>query len=63
MLKNAIRVAAIGGISINIHVSWILIFVLVTWTLAVGYFPENYPDWSRPLYWTVGLVTLSLIHI
>lgn len=63
MLSNAIRVARIGGISINIHVSWILIFVLVTWTLAVGYFPQNYPDWSRSLYWTVGLVTSVLFFV
>ncbi|MDH4207996.1 MAG: site-2 protease family protein, partial [Anaerolineae bacterium] len=63
MLKNAIRIARIGGISINIHVSWILIFILVTWSLAAGYFPQNYPDWSRTLYWAVGLVTSILFFV
>jgi Zn-dependent protease/predicted transcriptional regulator len=63
MLKNAIRVARIGGISINIHVSWILIFVLVTWSLAVGYFPQNYPDWSQILYWSVGVGTSLLFFV
>jgi Zn-dependent protease/CBS domain-containing protein len=60
MLKNSIRIARIGGISINLHVSWILIFILITWTLAGSYFPQNYPDWSLSLYWTVGLVTSVL---
>jgi Zn-dependent protease/predicted transcriptional regulator len=63
MLKNSIRIARIGGISINIHVSWILIFVLVTWTLAGSYFPQNYPDWSLSLYWTVGLATSILFFV
>jgi Zn-dependent protease/CBS domain-containing protein len=63
MLRNAIRVASIGGISINIHVSWILIFVLVTWSLAAGYFPQNYPDWSQILYWSVGVATSLLFFV
>jgi Zn-dependent protease/CBS domain-containing protein len=60
MLRNSIRIARIGGIAINIHVSWILIFILVTWTLAGSYFPLNYPRWSLPLHWTVGVVTSVL---
>ncbi len=60
MLKNSIRIARIGGISINLHVSWILIFVLVTWTLAGSYFPRNYPIWGLTLYWIVGLATSVL---
>ncbi len=63
MLKNSIRIARIGGISINIHVSWFLIFILITWTLAVSYFPLNYPAWSPALYWTVGLVTSILFFV
>ncbi len=60
MLRNSIRIASIGGISINIDASWILIFILVTWTLAGGYFPQEHPDWSPVLYWTVGLITSLL---
>ncbi len=63
MLKSSIRIARIGGIAVNIHVSWILIFILVTWTLARSYFPQNYPDWSLTLYWTVGLATSLLFFV
>jgi Zn-dependent protease len=63
MLRNSIRIARIGGISINIHISWILIFILVTWTLAAGYFPQNYPHWSRPLSWSVGVITSILFFV
>ena len=60
MLKNSLRIARIGGVSVNIHVSWILIFVLVTWTLAGSYFPRNHPNWPLSLYWTVGLAASVL---
>jgi Zn-dependent protease/predicted transcriptional regulator len=63
MLKNSIRIARIGGISINIHVSWILIFILVTWTLAVGYFPQYYPHWSPVLSWGIGVITSILFFV
>jgi len=63
MLRSSIQIAKIGGIAINIHVSWILIFILVTWTLAGSYFPLNYPDWSLPLYWMVGLATSVLFFV
>ena len=63
MLRNSVRIARIGGISINIHVSWIVIFVLITWTLAGSYFPQNYPDWPLSLYWTVGLATSVLFFV
>ncbi len=63
MLRSSIQIAKIGGIAINIHVSWILIFILVTWTLAGSYFPLNYPDWSPTLYWAVGLATSVLFFV
>jgi Zn-dependent protease/CBS domain-containing protein len=63
MLRSSIQIARIGGIAINIHVSWILIFILVTWTLAGSYFPLNYPNWSLTLYWTVGLTTSILFFV
>jgi len=63
MLRGSVQIAKIGGIGINIHVSWILIFILVTWTLAGSYFPQNYPHWPLYLYWTVGLATSVLFFV
>jgi Zn-dependent protease/CBS domain-containing protein len=63
MLRGSIQIAKIGGIAINIHVSWILIFILITWTLAGSYFPQNYPNWSLALYWTIGLATSILFFV
>jgi Zn-dependent protease len=40
--------------------NWFLIAALVTWSLAAGYFPQEYPTWKAVTYWIVGLVTAGL---
>jgi Zn-dependent protease len=47
----------VGGIPIRVHLSWLLVFGLVTWSLAGGYFPSEYPGWTMPAYWLIGAVT------
>ncbi len=43
------------GFEVKIDISWILLALLITWTLAVGLFPRTYPDLSRPTYWWMGV--------
>ncbi|MGB9005483.1 MAG: site-2 protease family protein [Candidatus Aminicenantales bacterium] len=63
MFKHKWRVARIFGITINIDPSWLVIFILFTWSLAGYYFPQNYPHWSKGLAWGLGLLTSLLIFI
>jgi len=42
------------GFSVRIDASWILIAILVVWSLASGFFPHYYPDLSRATYWWMG---------
>lgn len=50
----------VWGIPIRIHPSWFLIFALVAWSLAAGYFPVEYPGWGRATYWLVAAATSVL---
>lgn len=59
-MMNHIKVGRIREIPIGVHPSWFLIFGLVTWSLASGYFPLEYPGLSIPAYWVMGLVTSLL---
>jgi len=43
--------------------SWFLIFVLITWTLAVGYFPSEFNNWPTAEYWIVGGVTAVMLFV
>lgn len=60
-MKHTWRLGKIFGIDINIDSSWLVIFILFTWVLAGSYFPRAHPDWSRSLYWVMGLVTSLLV--
>jgi len=59
----AVKVARVFGIPVFVHASWLVIFFLVAWTLATGYFPERHPDLSRTAYWARGLVTSLLFFV
>ena len=48
------------GIPIYLHISWFVIFALVTVSLSIYYFPEKYPHWNVSLYWLVGVITSVL---
>lgn len=61
MMKGSFRIARIAGIDIGIHYSWVLIFVLITWSLAASYFPSFNPGWDVWLYWVSALVTAILL--
>jgi Zn-dependent protease len=59
-MRNAFSVGRVFGIEIQLDYSWFIIFILITWSLAVGYFPQGYPDWTPGLYWGVALITSLL---
>ncbi len=57
MLANSYRLFTIAGIEVGVHVSWLVIFGLVTWSLASYYFPAIFPR-SDPLErWLLGAKT------
>jgi Zn-dependent protease len=62
-MRHGWRLGKIFGIDINIDSSWLVIFILFTWVLAGTYFPREYPNWSRSLYWIMGLVTSLLVFV
>ena len=51
------------GIPIRIHASWFLVFVLLTWSLATGYLPEDLPGLSESRYWGMGAVAALLLFV
>lgn len=60
---RGLTIGRIGGISIRVDWSWIIIFLLVTWTLAVGYFPALFPRFSTALNWGLGAISSLLLFV
>src|SRR5262249_9855380 len=53
----AINAFSIGGIRVRIDQSWFIAFFLFAWTLSVGYFPLQVPDYSTFTYWVAGTIS------
>jgi Zn-dependent protease len=49
------------GISIRIHITWLLVLALVSWTLATEVFPSTYEHWSEQAYWAIGVIAAVLL--
>ena len=62
-MSGTFQVARIAGISIRVHLSWLLILALVSWTLSSGVFPSRYENWSEAAYWIVGVVAAVLLFV
>jgi Zn-dependent protease/CBS domain-containing protein len=43
------------GFQVQVDLSWLLIALLITWTLAAGLFPLSYPGLPREMYWWMGI--------
>jgi Zn-dependent protease/predicted transcriptional regulator len=57
MLQGGIPIGKAFGISLRLHWSWFIIFVLITWALSTSYFPSIYPHWSLAEKVTAGIIT------
>ncbi len=62
-MESSFTIARIRGIPIGAHYTWAIAVVLITWSLAAGYFPSEYPGWSREVYWLVGAAAALLLFI
>ena len=57
----AFNAFSIRGIRVRIDQSWFIAFFLFAWTLSVGYFPFQVPNYSAFTYWVFG--TLSSLGL
>ncbi|HMP02430.1 MAG TPA: site-2 protease family protein [Gemmatales bacterium] len=57
-MNGDIYLGRLAGIPFRLHWSWFLALFLISWTLAVGFFPQTLPEHSgdRPFFWTLGVL-------
>jgi Zn-dependent protease/predicted transcriptional regulator len=63
MMGDAPTLFRIWGIPVRVHMSWVVIVGLLTWSLSVGYFPQVLPDLPAAAYWTKGLLAALLLFV
>ena len=61
MERHSVYLFKVFGIPIRIHISWLIIFVLITWSM-VAYFGKEreYSGWAPQTYWIAGIATSLL---
>jgi Zn-dependent protease/CBS domain-containing protein len=63
MFRHTIPIGRIFGISVDLDYSWFLVLGLLTWMLAVSYFPAEFGGWAAGTYWLTGLATAVLLFV
>lgn len=62
-MRGSLRLGKIAGIEISVHFSWLLVFGLVTYTVASTLSEEAPANWSEVSYWSVGVVAALLLFV
>ena len=60
MFGKPITLFKMFGFAVRMDISWIVIALLITWSLATGVFPEyyptkDYPQFTKLTYWLMGV--------
>ncbi|MCE9625208.1 MAG: site-2 protease family protein, partial [Deltaproteobacteria bacterium] len=56
MFGKRVEIFRLFGFPIRIDLSWFFILLLVTYSLASGYFPVNHPGMPTSAYWAMAFV-------
>ena len=62
-MPGSFRLGKIAGIDIYVHLSWFIVLVLLTWSLASGWFVQLFPGWSTPTYWITAFISALLLFV
>jgi Zn-dependent protease len=57
MFKHRITLFKLLGFEVRVDATWLFIAVLITWFLAVGYFPYKYRGLPSGAYWGMGIAS------
>lgn len=55
MFRNKVKLFTLYGFEVSIDFSWIILAILITWSLAEGVFPHYYEGLEKNTYWIMGV--------
>jgi Zn-dependent protease len=59
-MNPSIQLGRIAGIRIGVHWSWLIVFALIVWSLAVAVFPSQNPGFSDAAYLAMAVAAAIL---
>jgi Zn-dependent protease len=61
MITNTLPLFRVRGIEVGVHVSWLVVFALVTWSIAMGFVPQLVPGIEDFEAWIIGAICAVLL--
>src|SRR3989344_7327512 len=61
MFRNVMKLGKVFGITVQLHVSWWFVLVLLSWSLATTYFPQYYA--GTQMSWLMGIAAAVLLFV
>ena len=62
-VDSSFRLGRIAGIEVGVNWSWLVVFALITWSLASGVFPSQDPGHSNATYVAMAVVAALLFFV
>ncbi len=59
----SLQICTIKKIPIKLHFTLIIVFFLISWTLATGFMPHYYPNLTNLQYWTMGIIGSIILFV
>jgi Zn-dependent protease/predicted transcriptional regulator len=59
----SLQIGTIKKIPIKLHFTLIIVFFLISWTLAVGFMPRYYPNLTDIEYWIMGIIGAVVLFV
>jgi len=62
-MSEAWQIGRLFGIPVRVHISWLIVFGLISWSLAAGYFPAQLPDLPVWSYWLKAVAAAAMLFV
>jgi Zn-dependent protease len=59
----SLQIFTIKKIPIKLHFTLIIVFFLISWTLATGFMPYYYPNLPTLQYWSMGIIGAIILFV
>jgi len=56
MFGRSIKLFKLFGFEVRVDLSWVIIAILIAWSLSIGFFPFHYKNLSAQVYWSMGII-------
>lgn len=62
-MKGSLKIGRVLGIDIKLHFTWWFVFIFLSWALATGFFPQEFPGHSLVENWFMGITAALLLFV